>query len=118
MVFLPRGFQLLDQCQEKYDVPYKTDKNNIFGPKSYQEKICFDQRWTSDNFIMKTNMANKVQGASGQGRPSLQGSILGPLFFLVYRNGLCDVPKFVDLILFADDIKFRNIYIPNTMVPS
>ena len=28
MVFLPRGFQLLDQCQEKYDVPYKTDKQN------------------------------------------------------------------------------------------
>ena len=55
-------------------------------------------------------MANKVQGASGQGRPSLQGSILGP--------PLCDVSKFVDLILFADDIKFRNIYIPNTMVPS
>ena len=32
-----------------------------------------------------------------------QGSILGPLLFLLYINGLCNVSKVVDFILFADD---------------
>ena len=32
-----------------------------------------------------------------------QGSILGPLFFLLYINDLNNVSTFVELILFADD---------------
>ena len=32
-----------------------------------------------------------------------QGSLLGPLLFLLYINDLCNVSKVVDFILFADD---------------
>ena len=32
-----------------------------------------------------------------------QGSILGPLLFLLYVNDICNVSKVLELILFADD---------------
>ena len=40
-----------------------------------------------------------------------QGSILGPLSFLVYINNLCSVSKVLELILFADD---TNIFYSHT----
>ena len=32
-----------------------------------------------------------------------QGSVLGPLFFLIYINDICRLSSLYDLVLFADD---------------
>jgi hypothetical protein len=31
------------------------------------------------------------------------GSILGPLFFLLYINDICNVSQLIDIVVFADD---------------
>ena len=32
-----------------------------------------------------------------------QGSIIGPLLFILYINGLCNISNFFKVVLFADD---------------
>ena len=39
-----------------------------------------------------------------------QGSILGPLLFLLHINDLCHLSKAVDFILFVDDTKLTYFF--------
>ena len=39
-----------------------------------------------------------------------QGSVLGPFFFLIYINDICNVSNAFALVLFADD---TNIFFPH-----
>jgi hypothetical protein len=56
-----------------------------------------------------TNITQFVQFNEHRSSPSAvccgvpQGSILGPLFFLLYINDICNVSQLVETILFADD---------------
>ena len=61
---------------------------------------------------LQFNLSNRLQFVEFNGHSSSpqticcgvpQGSILGPLFFLLYINDLSNVSTVVELILFADD---------------
>jgi len=45
-----------------------------------------------------------------------QGSVLGPVLFLVYKNGIVNVSRILQLILFADDTNiFTNWFVANKL---
>ena len=48
------------------------------------------------------------------------GSILGPLFFLLYINDICNVSQLIDIVVFADDTNIfffhkESQYVINTL---
>ena len=75
---------------------------------------------------IKSYLTNRLQFVEFNGNSSsyhsilcgvLQGSILGPLPFLLYINDLNYISKLIDLVLFADD---KNLFLyhkdPNALV--
>ena len=69
------------------------DKLHLYSIKSSSLK------WFSSNLqthAIKTSSLNIICGVP-------QGSILGPLLFIMYINNLCNVSEIFETIIFADD---------------
>ena len=101
--------------QEKYTTGVFLDLSKAFHTVNHS--ILFDKleyygiRGLALEWI-KNYFCNRVQYVEYDGTSSSpgtikcgvpQGSILGPLFFLIYINDLCNASNVIDLVLFADD---------------
>jgi len=86
------------------------------GFSKIYEKLVYGIREVAYEWF-KSYLSNRYQYVHFNGHSSSripitcgvpQGSILGPLLFLIYINDICHVAKMFHLILFADD---TNIFL-------
>ena len=76
------------------------------------EKLCLYGVHDNDLSLLKSYLSNRVQCCSVNGKVSSfepitcgvpQGSILGPLLFIIYMNDLQNVAKNCEISMYADD---------------
>jgi hypothetical protein len=84
------------------------DKLNYYGIRGLALDLI--KSYLSDRMqYVQYNQTNSIKQNISCGVP--QGSILGPLLFLLYINDLANVSKLLTVILFADDTNI--FYSPN-----
>ena len=77
-------------------------------------KFGFDERFTLlfQSYLENRHQVVKVVNHLSDRKPVSsgvpQGSVLGPLLFVIYLNDICDCIQNSDYFLFADDLKISN----------
>ena len=76
------------------------------------EKLCLYDLHDNDLSLLKSYLSNRVQCCSVNGKVSSfepltcgvpQGSILGPLLFIIHMNDIQNVAKTCEISMYADD---------------
>ena len=118
--------QLLDCCKDwmqninrnsQTDIIY-LDFAKAFDSVVHSKLLLKLERYGIDGLTLKwinaflTNRTQKVKVGSHMSSSSIvtsgvpQGSVLGPVLFLIFINDICNLPNFdVNMKLFADDVK-------------
>ena len=85
----------------KQQIQYDSNNNNSNDIKNNDNNIKNNKN--KNNNFERTELLDIICGVS-------QGSILGPLLFILYINDLCFVSQFLKPIMFADD---TNLFCSN-----
>ena len=109
------------------------DMQKAFDRVSHSRLITQAERYGIANpllnwlksYLSRRFQTVSVNGASSQPKPVtsgvIQGSVLGPLLFLLYINDVFNVVQYGKLFLFADDIKIVYTFDPtglSAMIPN
>ena len=101
-LYLSKAFDTLDHV-------ILLKKLNYYGIKSVELKLFQDYLQNSTQYV-SDDKTNSDMYRISTGVP--QGSILGPLLFIIYINDLCNASKLFRMIIHADDTTlYSTLYV-------